>query len=79
MGDVGDKSYNTIANIQFIRISDRLPEHGAPVLIVANNTVQYITYMLTGESESTYRFTPYHYEDFKVHFDDVTEWAYLPE
>lgn len=67
---------------EWISVFDSLPEYGDPVLIVANNVVQDVTYMRDGADDVPDWFEPYHFEhddNQKIRWDKITLWMPLPE
>lgn len=66
---------------KWIKIEDRKPEYGDPVIIVIKKTVQNVTYMRNGYDDVDDWFEPYHYDDKEsaAWISDVTHWMPLPD
>lgn len=65
----------------WVRVRDELPGYGDPILLLVNNTVQHVTYMLDGADESKDWFEPYHFDhddNCKLFIDKATAWMPLP-
>jgi hypothetical protein len=67
---------------EWISVEDRLPAYGKPVLLVGNNVVQHVTYMLDGCDDVPDWFEPYHFDhddNCKLLWNKATYWMELPE
>ncbi len=68
-------------SIEWVKTSERLPAYGEPVLIIYNNVIQHIVYMLDGSDEVPDWFAPYHFEDedLFIGWNEVQAWVYIDD
>ena len=66
--------------MEWISTKDRLPKYGVPVLVVVDDVVQHITYMLDGSDDCRDWFESYHFEsDTKFWHWNASHWMPIPE
>jgi hypothetical protein len=70
-----------MSNIKWVKTIDNRPSYGAPVLIIYNNVVQNIVYMLDGSDNAPDWFAPYYFEDEDLYivWDKVQAWFYIDD